>query len=104
MTIEPIATGHTLVVPIAEVDHWIDLDPQLSSHLFMVAKRIGLAIDRAFQPVKVAMMIVGDEVPHVHIHLIPFDSAGDLTFAKASLASPEDLEAAARLISERVNQ
>lgn len=95
MSIAPLSPGHTLVVPIVEVDHWIDLDDATMGHLTGVSKKIASVIDEAYSPSKVAMMIIGDEVPHVHIHLIPFNSSADLNFANASMASTEDLEAAA---------
>jgi histidine triad (HIT) family protein len=82
LTIEPLSRGHTLVVPIEEVDHWIDLDPDLAAHLMVVAQRIGRAIDTAFDPARVAVLIIGDEVPHVHLHVVPIDGIADLDFAK----------------------
>lgn len=96
LSIAPMKPGHTLVVPRIEVDHWIDLDPALAQHLFAVAQTIGRAQDTAFSPRRVGVMIVGDEVPHVHIHVVPIDSAGELSFALADPdAKPEDLAAAA---------
>lgn len=81
LTIEPMRPGHTLVVPRREVDHWVDLDPELSARLFATAHAIGSALDSAFDARRVGMLVVGDEVPHVHIHLVPFDHAGELSFA-----------------------
>jgi histidine triad (HIT) family protein len=96
MAIAPMKPGHTLVVPRDEVDHWIDLDPALARHLFTVAQTIGKGQQRAFSPRRVGVMIVGDEVPHVHIHVVPIDSAGELSFARADQgAKPADLEVAA---------
>jgi histidine triad (HIT) family protein len=87
------------VVPRQEVDHWIDLDPDLAAHLFGVAQTIGRAQDRALDARRIGVLIVGDEVPHVHIHVVPFDSAGELTFAHADPHPPEgSLEAAAEKI------
>jgi histidine triad (HIT) family protein len=83
LSINPLAVGHTLVVPIAEVDHWIDLEPDLLAHLSGVARRIGTVLDDLFDPVKVALMVVGEEVPHVHLHVVPFRSVADLDFAGA---------------------
>jgi histidine triad (HIT) family protein len=91
MSIEPLTEGHTLVVPIEEVDHWIDLDPELIAHLMMVAQRVGQAIDALYSPRRVGLLIVGDEVPHVHIHVTPIDSARDLDFANAGSATSEEL-------------
>jgi histidine triad (HIT) family protein len=99
LTIAPLKPGHTLVVPIEEVDHWLDLDPALNLHLADVAQKVGQAVQQAFQPEKVGMMIAGLEVPHVHLHLVPITGLRDLDFANAD-ANPEPQamdEAAARL-------
>jgi histidine triad (HIT) family protein len=99
MSINPLQPGHTLVVPIEEVDHWIDLEPDLLAHLTRVSRTIGRAIQRAFQPVKVGMMLAGLEVPHTHLHLVPIRGVHDLDFANADPdASPEALEEAAERI------
>ncbi|MEN8238775.1 MAG: HIT family protein [Actinomycetota bacterium] len=99
LSIEPLTEGHTLVVPIEEVDHWIDLDPDLAGHLMKVAQRVGKAIDTVYSPRRVGVLIVGDEVPHVHIHVTPISSARDLDFANAGSASSEELAGVAtRLI------
>ena len=66
MTIAPIRPGHVLVVPIEEVDHWIDLPPDLRSHLFEVSAVVGAAVQAAFSPTRVGLMIAGLEVPHAH--------------------------------------
>jgi histidine triad (HIT) family protein len=83
LTIAPIRPGHALVVPIEEVDHWIDLDPDLASHLMVVAREVGRAQQAAFEPERIGLIVAGLEVPHTHLHLIPIDSEGDLSFAKA---------------------
>jgi histidine triad (HIT) family protein len=83
LTIAPITPGHTLVVPIAEVDHWLDLDDELAAHLTLVAKKVGRAQVAAFSPVRVGMIIAGLEVPHCHLHVLPIASEADLSFAKA---------------------
>jgi len=83
LTIAPLQPGHTLVVPIEEVDDWTDLDPDLLAHLTNVAQAVGKAIDAAFQPTKVGLMIAGLEVPHVHIHVVPINTVNDLDFANA---------------------
>ncbi|RPI22310.1 MAG: HIT family protein [Actinobacteria bacterium] len=99
LTIAPISPGHTLVVPIEEVDHWIDLDDDLLAHLSAVAKAIGRAQQEAFRPAKVALLAAGLEVPHVHLHVFPIDSEGDISFAKADHHAPDASldEAAARI-------
>jgi histidine triad (HIT) family protein len=83
LTIAPIAPGHALVVPVAEVDHWIDLDADLADHLLDVARYVGQAQMVAFAPTRIGVIIAGLEVPHCHIHLIPIDSEADLSFARA---------------------
>lgn len=81
LTIAPLKPGHTLVVPIQEVDHWIDLPDDLAAHLFAVAHRIARGIQTAFQPEKVGLIIAGLEVRHVHIHLSPIWQLRDLDFS-----------------------
>ncbi len=99
LTIAPLQPGHTLVVPIEEVANWVDLDPDLLTHLTAVSQIIGKAIDAAFQPAKVGLMIAGLEVPHVHIHVTPINSVTDLDFANADTgASDESLDDAAQRI------
>jgi diadenosine tetraphosphate (Ap4A) HIT family hydrolase len=83
LTIAPIAPGHALVVPVAEVDHWIDLDAGLADHLMDVARQVGQAQMAAFNPRRIGVIIAGLEVPHCHLHLIPIDREADLSFARA---------------------
>ena len=83
LTIAPIRPGHVLVVPIEEVDHWIELDPDLAAHLIEVSRQVGRAQMQAFSPARIGMIIAGLEVPHCHLHLIPIDSEADLSFARA---------------------
>lgn len=84
MSINPMAHGHALVVPIEEVDHWIDARPQLAAHLFEVTHIIGEAQQRAFSPARVGVIIAGYEVPHAHIHVIPTNDMSELSFANAA--------------------
>jgi histidine triad (HIT) family protein len=96
MSIAPMRPGHTLVVPIDEVDKWTDLEPDLAAHLMVVAQRIGRAQEAAFDPVRVGLLVAGLEVAHCHVHLVPIDREADLHFANADHTSkPEDREAAA---------
>ena len=100
LSISPIQPGHTLVVPHDEVDHWLDLDEDLLAHLSNVSRSVGKAIQQAFNPRKVGLMVAGLEVAHVHLHLIPIqDEARDLNFANADAnPAPSDLDAAAQQI------
>jgi histidine triad (HIT) family protein len=102
LSINPMAPGHTLVVPLEETAHWIDLDPGLVSHLTTVAHEIGRAQQRAFGCERVGLIIAGYEVPHVHLHVIPTDSMDQLAFANAARSvSPEELnDAASRIRAE----
>lgn len=96
LSINPVKPGHVLVVPRLEVDHWLDLEPGLARHLMDVCQAVGRAVQSAFQPVKVGSAIVGLEVPHVHIHLIPIHAIADLDFSRADPdPQPEALDDAA---------
>lgn len=100
LTITPLTPGHTLVVPREEVDHWLDLDADLLAHLAGVSQSIGKALQQAFDPVKVGVIIAGLEVPHTHIHLVPIrNEVSDLDFANADQnPDPEELDRNAGLI------
>jgi histidine triad (HIT) family protein len=101
MSIAPLQPGHTLVVPVEEVDHWIDLDPDLATHLMRVAQTVGKAVQAAFSPTKVGLMLAGLEVPHTHLHIVPIRGVHDLDFSNAdSTADGDDIEAAAGRIRD----
>ncbi len=96
MSINPLAPGHALVVPIAEVDHWVDLEPDLAAHLFAVAHRVGRAQQAVFACERVGLIIAGYEVPHTHLHVVPTNSMRQLDFANAArTADRADLESTA---------
>jgi diadenosine tetraphosphate (Ap4A) HIT family hydrolase len=99
LSINPLNRGHVLVVPRREVDHWIELDDDLAQHLMSVSRTIGEALQRAFNPARIGLMIAGFEIPHCHVHVVPIDGMHHLDFANAATTvDPDDLEAAARLI------
>lgn len=103
MSINPMAFGHALVVPVLEVDHWIDLPADVASHLFRVSHLIGLAQRNAFGCDKVGLIIAGYEVPHAHIHLIPTNEMSELSFANAaSSVDRSQLEASAEAIRQNL--
>ncbi len=105
LSIHPLRPGHTLVVPRDEIDHWLDLPPELTGHLVRVAQTIGRAVERAFSPKKVGLMIAGLEVPHVHLHVVPIDRVVDLDFANQDVnARPEDLDAAANRLRDTLRE
>ena len=99
MSINPLAYGHTLVVPRDEIDQWLDVPSDLRQHLFEVADRIGAAQKQVFGSQRIGMIIAGFEVPHMHIHLIPANTLSDMDFSLASdSVDTADLEKAAESI------
>jgi histidine triad (HIT) family protein len=99
LSINPLRQGHTLVVPIEEVDHWVALDPAVAQHLMTVAQNVGKAIQTGFQPTRVGLIVVGLEVPHVHLHVSPIDHPHDLDFARATQnPDPASMDEAAEII------
>lgn len=99
LSINPLADGHVLVVPIREIDHWVDLPSDLSSHLFRVAHTVGDALRRAFTCERVGLIVAGYEVNHCHIHVIPTRDMSQLDFRNAAPSvSRETLEHNADLI------
>jgi histidine triad (HIT) family protein len=105
LSIAPMMPGHTLVVPRAEIDHWIDMDPALTAHLFQVAQQIGKAQQLEWNPARVGVLIVGEEVPHAHIHVVPINTPNELSFAHVD-ASPDAaaMDAAADRIRARLRE
>lgn len=99
LSINPLAHGHVLVVPVEEVDHWLDLDPVRWQHLNEVVRVVGTAVQRAFDPPRVGTIIAGFEVPHVHVHVFPAHDLSAFDFANAA-AEPDDdeMDAAAAAI------
>ncbi len=90
LDINPLAQGHTLVVPKHEVDYIFDLSDEELSQMVVFAKRVALAIQEAFPCRKVGMAVLGLEVNHAHIHLVPLQSEGDMDFRKAKLQLPAE--------------
>ncbi len=84
LSINPITDGHALIVPRAEVDHWLDLDAELNAHMMTVSHHIGSAIQSVFSPQRVGMMIAGFEVPHTHLHVLGLNREADMSFANAA--------------------
>jgi histidine triad (HIT) family protein len=100
LDIAPNAPGHTLVVPRAEIDHWLDLPEDLATHLNTVARTIGAAQREAFNADRVGLVIAGFEVPHVHLHVIPATSMADVVFAHKADASEAALDDAANKLRD----
>jgi len=97
LSIAPLRPGHALVVPRAQLDHWVDLPADTAAHLMVVAQKIGKAQQEAFEPQRIGLMIAGFEVPHVHVHVVPIEGMADLDFSNAdSRASGATIEDAAQ--------
>ena len=93
LDINPLAKGHTLVIPRREVDYFFDLEDEELGEYQVFAKRVAAAIKEAFPCKKVAQVVLGLEVPHAHIHLIPMNSEADVDFRKQKLhLTPEEFE------------
>ena len=102
LDINPVAPGHVLVIPKHEVDYIFDLDDDEYQGLTLFAKRVAEALKRAMPCVKVGVAVLGLEVLHAHIHLVPMQSEKDLNFAKPKMTLPADEMAsiAARIAAE----
>jgi histidine triad (HIT) family protein len=98
LDVRPIREGHTLVIPKAEVDDVFDLPDALLGGLLPFARPVARAIREVSGAARVGIAVVGLEVPHAHVHLVPIDGINDIDFRRASPASDEDLAATAERI------
>ncbi len=105
LTIAPVTPGHTLVVTRREVDDWLELDPDERNALWAACAAVGRAIDKVYRPGKVAAMLIGLEVPHVHVHLIPINSEAQLDLSKGDAgADPAALDEIAATLAAAVER
>ena len=81
----PIKKGHTLVVPKVQIDYLFDLNDSLLSDLMLFAKKVALKMERAIPCERIGVAVIGLEVPHAHIHLVPLDTVGDIDFGQPKL-------------------
>ena len=101
MSINPLAPGHVLVVPIEETDHWIDLSRDATAHLMDVARTIAIAQQQAIECERIGLIVAGYEVPHTHVHVVPTTNMSQFSFANAAAnVDPADLEKWADSIRE----
>jgi len=101
LDINPLAEGHVLVIPKKEIDYLFDLDDATYTGLQIFAKIVAIAIKKAIPCKRVGVAVIGLEVPHAHIHLIPINHVGDINFERPKLSfSPDQLEATAQKIIE----
>ena len=90
LSINPIRDGHTLVVPRAEIDHWVDLPGDVLAHITTVAQTIARSLQTAYPSEKVGLLAVGLEVPHVHLHVMPIDRVSDVDFRNQRSNVPDE--------------
>lgn len=103
LDISPLAPGHVLVVPKAEVDYLFHLDDDVLAGLMVFAKKIALAIEKAVVCERVGVAVIGLEVPHAHIHLVPLNQIDDINFSRPKLkVEKEELEQIAADIRQQL--
>lgn len=90
LDIRPLAAGHTLVIPKVEVDYIFDLDDYLLSSLMLFAKKVSKAVEAAIPCKRIGLAVVGLEVPHVHIHLVPIENVQDMNFSRPPIKLSSD--------------
>ena len=101
LDINPLAKGHTLVIPKQETDYLFDLDNDLLAGLMVFAKKVAKAIDKAVECKRIGVAVLGLEVPHAHIHLSPINSEADISFSRPKLQlTDEQFREIARKIRE----
>jgi histidine triad (HIT) family protein len=100
LDINPMSKGHTLVVPKQETDYIFDLDDALLTEMIVFAKKVALNIEKAVSCTRVGVMVIGLEVPHAHIHLIPIEKEGDMSLAnpRLKLSKEEFLDLQAKIM------
>lgn len=99
LDINPNAKGHTLVVPKKEVNKLFDLEEDLYRNLMSYSRKIAVALEKAVPCKRIGMAVIGLEVPHVHVHLIPLQAIEDIQFNKKVKLQPEEFEAIAKKIA-----
>ena len=105
LDINPMAKGHTLVIPKKEVDYLFDIDDNTIADMIVLSKRIAKAIGKAVTCKRVGMMVIGLEVPHAHIHLIPIQNEGDMNLSNKRVElSKEEFEKVAKDISSFIKE
>jgi len=102
LDINPNAKGHTLVVPKKEVNKLFDLDEETYSDLMSFSRKIAIAIEKVIPCKRVGMSVIGLEVAHVHVHLIPLEAMEDIQFMKKVKLQPEEFEKIAKAISDNL--
>ena len=103
LDIAPLAKGHTLVIPKREVDYFYDLEDDELAGLHLFAKKVAVALKKAFPCQRIGMAVLGMEVPHTHIHLIPLQKESDMLFSNPKLSfTPEEMGEIAEAIRKQL--
>ena len=102
LDVNPNAIGHTLCVPKKEVNKLFDLDEQKYSDLMSFSRKVAIGLEKAIPCERIGMSVIGLEVPHVHVHLIPLNSMADIQFKKKVSLTKEEFVKAAKSISENL--
>jgi len=102
LDVNPNAKGHTLVVPKKEENRLFDLDEETYNELMQFSRKIALALEKAIPCKRIGMAVIGLEVPHVHVHLIPLQAMEDIQFVKKVKLQKEEFEAIAKAISNNL--
>lgn len=90
LDINPLAKGHTLVIPKQEIDYLFDMDEEMYKDLWAFAMNVAKAVKKVVPCVKVGVAVIGLEVPHAHIHLVPMNTMDDINFSRPKLTLPAD--------------
>lgn len=100
MTIQPIRAGHLIVIPNEEINHWDDMPDTTAAHVMLVAQKIAKGIKAVIPCKRVGVTVIGLEVPHAHVHLVPIDNLVDIDFKLAHAVPQDELAATAKSIRE----
>jgi histidine triad (HIT) family protein len=104
LDINPLAKGHTLVIPKQEIDYLFDMDEEMYIDLWQFAMKVAKAIRQVVPCIKVGVAVIGLEVPHAHIHLVPMNTMDDINFSRPKLTFPADeMNQLAKQIAVAVN-
>ncbi len=102
LDVNPNAKGHTLCIPKKEIDKIFDIDEDLYTGLMQFARRVAIGLEKAVTCKRIGMAVVGLEVPHAHVHLIPLQDMDDMRFERKVKLTPEEFESIAASIREKL--
>ncbi|MFO7869774.1 MAG: HIT family protein [Bacteroidales bacterium] len=103
LDINPLVMGHTLVIPKKEIDYVFDLDDDLLSRLMIFAKQVGKAVEKSVECKRIGIAVIGLEVPHCHVHLVPLNEMDDINFMRPKLQPEQsELKNMAQLIQRNI--